>query len=147
MPGGHAQQKQEETLAQGGCRFGLRHLLTSGTAAECQKALGIKLTVETINANDIQARTTSAIQSGTGPRHHQHAQQSAVPHTKFPQTWEQYCDAGKKLKARGGPIGLGRPLDTDLAVTAKARMTSFCLTSPLTQNCLVIMRKVAMSLK
>src|ERR1700691_1606985 len=34
---------------------------------QCQKDLGIKLTVETINANDIQARATSSIQSGTGP--------------------------------------------------------------------------------
>jgi ABC-type glycerol-3-phosphate transport system substrate-binding protein len=34
---------------------------------QCQKDLGIKLTVETINANDIQARATSAIQSGAGP--------------------------------------------------------------------------------
>ena len=34
---------------------------------ECEKALGIKLTVETINANDIQARITAAIQSGSGP--------------------------------------------------------------------------------
>jgi hypothetical protein len=34
---------------------------------ECQKALGIKLQLETINANDIQARITSAIQSGSGP--------------------------------------------------------------------------------
>jgi multiple sugar transport system substrate-binding protein len=33
---------------------------------ECRKALGIKLTIEMINGNDIQARTTSAIQSGTG---------------------------------------------------------------------------------
>jgi ABC-type glycerol-3-phosphate transport system substrate-binding protein len=34
---------------------------------ECQKALGIKLQLETINGNDIQARVTSAIQSGSGP--------------------------------------------------------------------------------
>ena len=34
---------------------------------ECQKALGFKLQLETINANDIQSRITSAIQSGTGP--------------------------------------------------------------------------------
>jgi multiple sugar transport system substrate-binding protein len=34
---------------------------------QCQKDLGIKLTVETINANDIQARVTSSIQSGAGP--------------------------------------------------------------------------------
>src|SRR5690348_12630294 len=34
---------------------------------EVQKALGLKLNVETINANDIPARATSAIQSGSGP--------------------------------------------------------------------------------
>jgi multiple sugar transport system substrate-binding protein len=34
---------------------------------QCQKDLGIKLTVETVNANDIQARVTSSIQSGAGP--------------------------------------------------------------------------------
>lgn len=33
----------------------------------CEKDLGMKLTVETINANDIQARITAAIQSGSGP--------------------------------------------------------------------------------
>src|SRR5206468_3813600 len=32
----------------------------------CEKALGVKLTLEFINANDIQARITSAIQSGSG---------------------------------------------------------------------------------
>ena len=32
-----------------------------------RKDLGMKLTVETINANDIQARITAAIQSGSGP--------------------------------------------------------------------------------
>jgi multiple sugar transport system substrate-binding protein len=42
-------------------------LLRKQIVPECQKALGIKLTVETINGNDIQARTTSAIQSGSGP--------------------------------------------------------------------------------
>src|SRR5690349_24864882 len=36
-------------------------------APACEKALGIKLTLETINANDIQARITSSIQSATGP--------------------------------------------------------------------------------
>ena len=34
---------------------------------ECQKALGITLNVETIEGNGVQARTTSAIQSGAGP--------------------------------------------------------------------------------
>src|SRR5215467_5427433 len=42
-------------------------LLRNQIAPECEKALGIKLTLEMINANDIQARVTSAIQSGSGP--------------------------------------------------------------------------------
>jgi multiple sugar transport system substrate-binding protein len=33
---------------------------------QCQKDLGTKLELEMINANDIQARITSSIQSGTG---------------------------------------------------------------------------------
>src|SRR5215216_8104494 len=41
-------------------------LLKGKITQEAQKATGIKLTVETINANDLQARITSAIQSGTG---------------------------------------------------------------------------------
>src|ERR1700693_3681045 len=133
---------------------------------ECQKALGITLNIETINGNDIQARTTSAIQSGTGPdvicalnnwaqlypesvvdvsdvaaeigkaqggfyeESHVVANDGekwiAVPwcvlgaqlayrkswfaeigyHApKFPQTWEEYREAGKKLKAKGRPLG------------------------------------------
>src|SRR5688572_33148664 len=36
-------------------------------APEVQKALGLKLNVETVNANDLPARATSAIQSGNGP--------------------------------------------------------------------------------
>jgi ABC-type glycerol-3-phosphate transport system substrate-binding protein len=42
-------------------------LLKEKIAPECEKALGIKLNLEMINANDIQARITSAIQSGSGP--------------------------------------------------------------------------------
>src|SRR5438034_319790 len=42
-------------------------LLRKETVPAVEKALGIKLTIETINGNDIQARTTAAIQSGTGP--------------------------------------------------------------------------------
>ncbi|MEJ0071657.1 MAG: sugar ABC transporter substrate-binding protein, partial [Pseudomonadota bacterium] len=42
-------------------------VLKKDITAECEKALGIKLTVETINGNDIQARTTAGIQSGSGP--------------------------------------------------------------------------------
>ena len=42
-------------------------LLKTKIAAEGEKALGIKITFEMVNANDIQARVTSAIQSGSGP--------------------------------------------------------------------------------
>src|SRR5438105_15823552 len=42
-------------------------LLKEKIAPQCEKALGIKLNIEMINANDLQARTTAAIQSGTGP--------------------------------------------------------------------------------
>ena len=36
-------------------------------APEVEKALGLKLNVETVNANDLPARATAAIQSGSGP--------------------------------------------------------------------------------
>src|SRR5947209_20559544 len=42
-------------------------LLKSKIAPQCEKDLGIKLNIEGIGANDLQARVTSAIQSGTGP--------------------------------------------------------------------------------
>jgi multiple sugar transport system substrate-binding protein len=141
-------------------------LLRGPFAQECQKALGIKLNIETINANDIQARVTSAIQSGSGPDiicvlnnwaqiyadsladvnrlaeeigeaqggyyetaravAHDGRKWIAVPWTvvglqiayrkswfeeagftdgKFPATWEQYREVGKKLKAKGRPLG------------------------------------------
>jgi ABC-type glycerol-3-phosphate transport system substrate-binding protein len=41
-------------------------LLKGKIAQECQKTTGITLMVETINANDLQSRIASAIQSGTG---------------------------------------------------------------------------------
>jgi multiple sugar transport system substrate-binding protein len=41
-------------------------LLKGEIAAQCEKDLGIKLTLETINGNDIQPRITAAIQSGAG---------------------------------------------------------------------------------
>jgi multiple sugar transport system substrate-binding protein len=135
-------------------------------ATECEKALGVKLNIETINGNDIQARVTSAIQSGSGPDivcvlnnwaqlygesltdvsdiaeevgkaqggfydtaravANDGKKWIAVPWSivglqiayrkswfaeigytdgKFPETWEQYREAGKKLKAKGHPIG------------------------------------------
>ena len=42
-------------------------LLKGESPRSVKKTLGMKLTVETINANDIQARITAAIQSGAGP--------------------------------------------------------------------------------
>src|SRR5262249_16249587 len=41
-------------------------LLKGPITQECKKATGITLKLETINANDLQSRITSAIQSGTG---------------------------------------------------------------------------------
>jgi multiple sugar transport system substrate-binding protein len=46
---------------------GSDELLKKEIVPEAEKALGIKLTIETINGNDLQARTTSSIQSGSGP--------------------------------------------------------------------------------
>jgi len=42
-------------------------LLKGKITQDCKKATGITLNVETINANDIQARISASIQSGTGP--------------------------------------------------------------------------------
>ena len=42
-------------------------LLRKEMLPEAEKALGIKINLETINANDLQPRITSAIQSGAGP--------------------------------------------------------------------------------
>jgi multiple sugar transport system substrate-binding protein len=128
------------------------------------KDLGITLNIEMINGNDIQARTTAAIQSGTGPdvicalnnwpqlyadsvadvsevadkigkdQGGYYTESTSVANngkkwlgvpwcivggmnayrkswfdqigvTKFPETWDEYRAAGKKLKANGQPIG------------------------------------------
>jgi len=42
-------------------------LLRGAISDQCKKALGIKLEIETINGDGVQARITSAIQSRTGP--------------------------------------------------------------------------------
>lgn len=141
-------------------------LLRGKINEECQKALGIKLNVEGVDGLTIQARVTSAVQSGAGPDIIQainnwaqlyaesvvdvsdiaeelgKAQGGfyetskaiaydgkkwlAVPWTivglqianrtswwkeagytpeTYPQTWERWREAGKKLKAKGRPIG------------------------------------------
>ena len=139
-------------------------LLKKEIVPAAEKALGIKLNIETINGNDLQARTTSAIQSGAGPDvicglnnwpqlyaesvadvsdlaeeigkaqggfydeskvvAHDGKKWIGVPWcvlgamivyrkswfeeiglSKFPETWEEYHAAGKKLKAKGQPLG------------------------------------------
>src|SRR6202158_6236649 len=42
-------------------------LLRKEMLPEAEKALGVKINFETVNANDLQPRITSAIQSGSGP--------------------------------------------------------------------------------
>jgi len=139
-------------------------LLKGPITQECKKALGFNLKVETVNANDLQSRITSAIQSGAGadiimgfnnwPQlyadsladsgdvaneiasaqggYYDVSTQIAtvgnkwigVPFTTggamiayrkswleeagynaFPENWETFREAGKKLKAKGRPIG------------------------------------------
>ena len=131
---------------------------------EASRILGAKVTLERINANDIQARVTAAVSSGAGPDiiHMLHnwahlyekslvdvsdvaqavgqAQGGyypaaealckvagtwrAVPHaitpnlvvyrkslhegvgvSAFPKTWQEWREVGKKLKAKGSPVG------------------------------------------
>jgi multiple sugar transport system substrate-binding protein len=139
-------------------------LLRREMLPEAEKALGMKINFETVNANDLQPRITSAIQSGAGPdlimlnnNHPQLYAASCVDMTDvveplakaegahyalvkansndgkkwlsmpwaviggmiayrkswfaevgadtFPDTWEKYREVGKKLKAKGRPIG------------------------------------------
>jgi multiple sugar transport system substrate-binding protein len=139
-------------------------LLRTKLFPEAEKALGIKVKFETVNANDLQPRITSSIQSGAGPdvimlfNNHPHLYKASlvdlsdvaeevgkaqggyykvatgnsstggkfmsmpmaligamnayrksmfaeVGYNEFPKTWDQYRDAGKKLKAKGYPIG------------------------------------------
>ncbi|HEU0062677.1 MAG TPA: extracellular solute-binding protein [Hyphomicrobiaceae bacterium] len=139
-------------------------LLRRELLPEGEKALGVKINFETVNANDLQPRITSAIQSGAGPdlimlnnNHPQLYAESVVDMAdlvaelaksegvhyplvkansgdggkwlsmpwaiiggmiayrkswfeevgaaKFPESWEQYREVGKKLKAKGRPIG------------------------------------------
>src|SRR5215510_744513 len=133
-------------------------------APEASKALGAEVTFEFINANDLQARITAAIQSGSGADIIQmlwnwpqlyagglvdvsdvaeplgkaqggfydvfnatsrvNGKWLAMPHAvignavayrkswfneigakEFPKTWDEYRDVGKKLKAKGKPVG------------------------------------------
>jgi multiple sugar transport system substrate-binding protein len=139
-------------------------LLRKELLPEAEKALGVKVTFETVNGNDLQPRITSGIQSGSGPdlymlfNNHPHLYAASavdlsdvaedvgkngggfypistancsvggkwismpfcivgamnawrkswfaeVGYNKFPETWDEYRDAGKKLKAKGHPLG------------------------------------------
>jgi multiple sugar transport system substrate-binding protein len=139
-------------------------LLRSKIIPEAQKALGVRVTLETVNGNDLQPRATSAIQSGSGPDiffllnnwaqlyadstvdvsdvaeklakeqggvyptnssvskagsrwigmpwatvglliAYRKSWLAEVGYSTFPDTWEKYLDCGKKLKAKGHPIG------------------------------------------
>ena len=139
-------------------------LLKGQITQECQKATGITLKLETINANDLQSRITSAIQSGTGaditmalgiwPQLYAESLADAgdvteligktqggyydvaklvatvdnkwigvpwaiggglvayrkswfeeIGYNAFPETWDALLDAGRKLKAKGRPLG------------------------------------------
>ena len=141
-------------------------LLKTKINEQCQKDLGIKFNLEGVDGLTIQARVTSAVQSGNGPDIIQAinnwaqlyadsvvdvsdvaeeigkaqggyyetsravandgSKWIAVPWTivglqivnrkswwgeigcdagKYPQTWEEYREAGKKLKAAGHPVG------------------------------------------
>ena len=139
-------------------------VLRGNILPEAEKALGIKIRFETINANDIQARVTSSIQSASGPDIimalnnwpqlyatsladvsdvateigdaqggyydicksigtyrgkwigvpwavggglvcYRKSWLADIGYEKFPVTWEEWHDAGKKWKAAGHPIG------------------------------------------
>ncbi len=139
-------------------------LLKGQITQECKKATGITLRLETVNANDLQSRITSGIQSGTGadiimaignwPQLYTESLADAsdvaeeigkaqggyydvsrqvatvgdkwigvpwavggglvayrkswfeeIGYKSFPETWDALRDAGKKLKAKGRPIG------------------------------------------
>src|SRR5580704_13386075 len=139
-------------------------LLRKELLPEAEKALGIKINLETVNGNDLQPRVTASVQSGSGPdlimifnnqsalyaesvvdlsdlaeevsskegglykysravtsdgkkfnsmpwtivgamNAYRKSWFEEVGVTKFPETWDAYYDAGKKLKAKGHPLG------------------------------------------
>jgi len=85
-------------------------LLKGDIVKECEKALGMKLTVETINANDIQARITAAIQSGSGP-------DIFLALNNWPQLYSNSCadvgDVAHELsKAQGSYYGVCKDVAT-----------------------------------
>ena len=139
-------------------------LLRKELIPAAEKALGIKINLETVNGNDLQPRVTASVQSGSGPdlimvfnnqsalyaesvvdlsdlaeevsnregglykysravtsdgkkfnsmpwtivgamNAYRKSWFEEIGVTKFPETWDAYYDAGKKLKAKGRPLG------------------------------------------
>ncbi len=85
-------------------------VLRTKIAPECEKALGMKVILETINANDIQARITSAIQSGSGP-------DVIMTLNNWPQLYTEsladVSDVAEELgKAQGGYYGIAKAVAT-----------------------------------
>jgi multiple sugar transport system substrate-binding protein len=74
-------------------------LLKGQFTQDCKKALGINLKVETVNANDLQSRITSAIQSGTGA-------DIIMAYSNWPQLYaESVADAGDLAEEIGQAQG------------------------------------------
>ena len=77
-------------------------LLRREMLPEAEKALGIKINFETVNANDMQPRITSAIQSGTGP-------DLILLNNNHPQLYAESLRR-RERRRRGDRQGRGRPL-------------------------------------
>jgi len=160
----YAQQKQVHWLKWVDFVPASDTLLRKELVPQAEKELGMKINLETVNGNDLQPRTTAAIQSGAGPdlimafNNQTYLYANSVVDltplaeevakregglfkyarsicsdgkmfmsmpwaviggmiayrkswfdeigvTKFPDTWETYREAGKKLKAKGRPMG------------------------------------------
>jgi len=85
-------------------------LLKGSFTQACKKALGINLKVETVNANDLQSRITSAIQSGSGA-------DIIMAFSNWPQLYaESVADAGDVAeeigKAQGGYYDVAKQVAT-----------------------------------
>ena len=65
-------------------------LLKGRLKDECHKALGISLTIETINGDGVQARITSAIQAQDRPRHYDGGQQLGAALCREPCRRQRY---------------------------------------------------------
>ena len=107
----------------------------------CEKDLGMKLTVETINANDIQARITAAIQSGSGP-------DIFMTVNNWPQLYADSCvdvsDVAEDLgKAQGGFYDICTVIGTVAASTNNAGESERTARTPSTMKPITMNANVA----